>query len=469
MFRYRPQNSGNKSRGWQQYTDPNEQLVSRGFRTDTTRYVLLAGCKEKEFAKEFYAINEKKYYGYFTYALCNVLHDFIKPLNSNEEEIKELKSKRLMGLNWLECFPKIKTRMIDLNPQKKLVQTPQLIGLRSWRVFGFTPKPVPLFFPALVQSMQENGVDANGDREYSARLKIQAGYLHGIKGNYKWQLETIMPNSQKLYGFENYESIELKIIEQVFNEKDLESDECSLAVNISFKGEGDSSPFSENDTVKALVVEPRLIPTSGQSVDAIDSSARIPNVETVKNTALEILKRSDLEGYEIITDMEGQQIFLSDSQGMPLISSTYTNRLQFLKNVKIFARCTHILEYPLKKLQEDFSRVSNSLLNSLKFELRVSSKHHETGTLGNDRRSYALKPNTFTANSPIEIFENDAYEIKVANNFSGMEIYVTIIEFDADCGIYVLHPEHGSDSRPLRPGCQIELGDLDATEGLTFL
>jgi hypothetical protein len=478
VFRYRhPNNSGNKIRGkqWQQNIDPNEQPVSYGFRKDTTRYVLLAGCREKEIAREFTATDEKKY-GYFTYALCDVLHDFIKPLNSvinstkqiNEEDIKELKAKRLMGLNWLELFPKIKTRMIELNPQKRPVQTPQLIGLRSWRVFGFTPKPVPLFFPALVQSMQPKCADANGDRVYEARLKIQAGYLHGIKANYKWRLETIMPNSNKIYGVENYESTELKITEQDFSVDDLKSDECSLAVHISYKG--DISPFSENDTLKALVVESGLSPSSGQSMDSTDSSTKIPNVQAVKNTSIEILKVYDLEGYQIITDIEKQEIYLTDSQGTRLISSTYTNRLQFIKNIKIFARCTHILEYPLKKLLDD-SRVANSLLNSLKLELRVCSKHHKTGKLGNDRRSFALKPKTFTTNSPIEVFENDTYEIKVANSFSdnATEIYVTIIEFDADCGIYVLHPERGSESCPLRPGCRIELGDLDATEGITIV
>ena len=133
----------------------------------------------------------------------------------NPEAVKEaqrLNTIRLSQLNWLEIFPQV-VKLVDEIRKSSAIgkQTPQLIGLRSWRMFGREVKKVlQHFFPAVVESSER--LD---EETVLLNVKLEAGYLHGVDEGTRWDLEFIRPPKVCTRSTEN--SYRLGITDQKIN------------------------------------------------------------------------------------------------------------------------------------------------------------------------------------------------------------------------------------------------------------
>ena len=152
---------------------------------DNMRYVLLAACRDDELTFEIDVAGVKR--GVFSYALCEVLRSIMGSSNNDTVDI-------LNEYNLFEIFPEVIKRVKELVRGKvsetgdKCEQNPQLLGLRSWRIFWTSFKPVPRYFPAELETVTDFE-----DGTVFLTVKMEAGYLHGVGLDNKWELEVVQP------------------------------------------------------------------------------------------------------------------------------------------------------------------------------------------------------------------------------------------------------------------------------------
>lgn len=124
----------------------------------------------------------------------------------------------------------------------------------------------------------------------------------------------------------------------------------------------------------------------------------------------------------------------------------------------------------------------------LQYEVSQSSSgaaSHQQGPSANvpQHRNIILTEEKYTAERPLIIQVGEKFMIE-ARNMKGSEestrraqsrqtqeppplefdcLYLTIIEFDSDCAIRVLHPPSGAQAQPLRPLGRVCIGSLSGT------
>lgn len=346
---------------WRQVPQSEQrQTQATGMLEENMRYVLLAACCDNESAYETEAAGQT--HGIFSYALCGVLRSFMaSSVKDTESEATAAMAEAnnsidaLNELNWLELFPHVQKRVKELIDCERLQdgsraqQNPQLVGLRSWRVFGTSFKPVPRFFPAVLKEVNDFGLGVA-----LLTVKIEAGYLHGVGEETKWDLEVIQPrNNRSQAGNIAYTIMEQQnprlngattslnfIIEKPMREAfpvGPESKMKALQVITWHRSEGAkfSVVFDTQETVKNTNTNNSL--STAQSSN--DKSIELATIfEKTKYYAQSILNCAQLN-LKYTIELTPKEICLKlIVLNKTVFSSSLSDHLQFLKNVDCFVR-----------------------------------------------------------------------------------------------------------------------------------
>lgn len=457
------------------------------------RYVLLAACRDDEKAYEISNIHtsDRLPHGTFSYALYNVLRSFMDPRliqkpengsvtgdaghSTDSKETQQFNSHPLLELNWLDIFPLVvesvqKIRKARANGE----QTPQLIGLRAWRVFGCQPKPVPRFFPADVESVD----DINEDSKF-LHVKMNAGYLHGIETESRWELRIFRASNSKS-GTSSIDSSE-KLSVTDLSITQINATETSMEVIIKLANEEEGNKLFLKDKIKEIKLKSiqRFDSTSdselslqdrnqnmagdeGKNVIASVNSA-IVRTQTAMQYATTLLLWAKLsDNFKITQESENQSPKLalkSIVDNRTVFSSDTSEYFKFFKNVEAFIRWTRLLElynsglWPSSTLPE-FDRV-NIVITLLNPTLNYGSSYGQERR--DTRRTKDLLASEFSKDSPLEVSESEKFMIEAwtspternVSAVSEKSVHLTLLEFDSDCAINVLHPQPGTSSQPL--------------------
>ena len=316
---------------------------------DNMRYVLLAACRDNELALEIDVAGGKR--GVFSYALCEVLRSIMGTSNNDTVDI-------LNEFNWLEIFPDVVKRVKELVCGKvsesgnKCEQNPQLLGLRSWRIFGTNFKPVPRYFPAELETVTELE-----DGTVFLTVKMEAGYLHGVGQDNKWELEVVQPTQVA----QQKGNIIFNIIDQQITQVNPATSSLEFSIESPSK---ETFPIGTGTKLKALQffnwyktgstqlrMYYNLQGTKMNSNTSINKSSEsdqsCSKFTSSTKFAQRILECAQMTNKYSIEVSPEELALKSITSNKIVFASKPNGHLQFLKNVDCFIRCTYLLEWPL--------------------------------------------------------------------------------------------------------------------------
>lgn len=438
-------------------------------------YVLLAACRDDEKSYEFHN-SDKKAYGTFLYALYKVLRSYMDVQQTHNDEddssntggeanyidqtkIHDLNAHRLLELNWLDIFPLVVSRVQKLRGKRvghDSPQTPQLVGLCEWRVFGCEPKPMPKFFPAVLQS-EEDWDDAK-----KLDVKLKAGYLHGIEPESLWDLEFVRaPKSG-----EPASEISVKLPVIGLSIREITATESLMEAFIKIPDDDKvNKRFFEETSEKTIHLKAIQRFTIDEKAEMEEILADIPvplalEIRKGMQYANSLFKWANLADRYKITCLESnnqsqQLVFETIAGHINLISSDIQDYLKFFKNVELFIRYTRLLE--LNK--SVWWRKSNlAEIDKVMIEITLMQRSSSPGSVTGQReqvdtRKMNLFEKLFTKESPLEVREGENLIIEAwttrTESVLSKSLFLTILRFGTDCAINVLHPLPGRTSKPL--------------------
>ena len=406
----------------------------------------------------------------------------------NPEAVKEaqrLNTIRLSQLNWLEIFPQVVNLVDEIRKSSPIgKQTPQLIGLRSWQVFGREVKKVLRFFPAVTESYER--LD---EETVFLKVKLVAGYLHGVDESSRWELEYIRPPKVGARSTEN--SYKLAITYQTINVISASSTQLQFLV-MAKSGDADINELlatAMKTPLKALQVfsdssNRAMIGSnsdgSGSTIQNKDSTT----IESSVNFAKNILETGKLSKKYKIEQTPEVLLLKSIQDDRILFSTSTSNQFQFVKDVDSFVRCALVLDLPSFAGPNDCvwnaSRdtvVDDIMINmQLKYQPPAGAPSTLIGQC--ETRTLDLVSGSYTRASPLVVRAGEKFLIEARNlcNSPGRphrevpvdHLHLTLLEFDSDCAINVLHPMPGAHAQPLRPmGLGVRIGSLNGPGTMT--